>query len=370
MKKIFQILVPLFLFLPAIVLAQNQGDNLSLGTGAQPIFGRTNEARANLAGADAKANYIGLTARGDIYVTSADALTGLSSSVVPVVEGSNIRGAVSGLVGWERVATKTVTSVGSTSTSINSTAHGASVGDQIYFINGAAGNSYSFVSAVPDADHITVSPPLKGAPGNGNTFLDYAPIPISALGGFATADVGAALSVSISSLGVATSTGSSILHLEDAVAASGDGGVEAFIKLQSALSVDAAANDLGTLKGDLDGRAIVSYAPRAEQFSSCSASNTGTSDTAIKGLVASNRICMTSVSCFNTAAVASAIAFKSDTTQIYVGGIGNSTLAGVGVYEHTMPTPVCTAVGVPLNFAMATNATATTCCAAGFIGVN
>jgi hypothetical protein len=162
----------------------------------------------------------------------------------------------------------------------------------------------------------------------------------------------------------------SLLKAEDLAAGTGDSGVSVFSKMQSALSIDAATGDYATPKVDLAGRTIIANAPSGERWSACSASNTGTSEVAIKALVASNRICATSLSCFNTATVASAFEIKSNTTAIYAGGISNSTLAGVAYWETSLPTPVCTAVGEALNFDMATTATATTCCGAGFITVD
>lgn len=154
---------------------------------------------------------------------------------------------------------------------------------------------------------------------------------------------------------------------EDAVAGSGDTGVAVWQKLQAAISADAADADYGTLKGDTGGRSITTLAPAGESWQSCSASNTGTTDVAIKSAVASNRIYVTSISCFNTATVASSFQIRDGSTAMYVGGIGNSTLNGVASWSVTLPVPLRGSVNTALNFLMATNATATTCCAAGYI---
>lgn len=124
---------------------------------------------------------------------------------------------------------------------------------------------------------------------------------------------------------------------------------------------------------DQYGRTLIGnvHGAEVEEFwSACSASNTGTSDTAIKAAVAANRIYVTSISCFNTATVASSFEIKDGATVIYAGGISNSTLAGVAYWEHTFGVPLRGTVNTALNFDMATTATATTCCAAGFISVN
>lgn len=164
--------------------------------------------------------------------------------------------------------------------------------------------------------------------------------------------------------------GSSPVVPEDTGMSTGQALVVSGTLMQDPLTIDAASNDAGYNKTDLAGRTIVTTAPSSERWRGCSSAATGTSNTAIKALVASNKICATSLSCYNTASVASAISFKSNTTQIYAGGISNSTLTGVAYWEHTLPTPVCTAVGEALNFAMLTTATNTVCCGAGFITVD
>jgi hypothetical protein len=67
MKNLFKILLAV-LFLPLIAFGQGQGNDLSLGAGGTVIIGRVNEADANLASADGKANYLALTKSGRIMV--------------------------------------------------------------------------------------------------------------------------------------------------------------------------------------------------------------------------------------------------------------------------------------------------------------
>lgn len=129
-----------------------------------------------------------------------------------------------------------------------------------------------------------------------------------------------------------------------------------------------ASNKLGPPKIDRVGRVITTMAPSGETWQACSASNTGTTDIAIKAAVASNRIYVTSISCYNTAAVDSAMTFKDGTTAIYAGAIAKQATNGGG-FAVSLPVPLKGTVNTAFNFAMTTTATATTCCAAGYISV-
>jgi len=113
------------------------------------------------------------------------------------------------------------------------------------------------------------------------------------------------------------------------------------------------------------------YGTAANTWQSCSVSNVGVTDVVIKAAGGAGvRIYVTSISCFNTAAVASSMAFKDGATQIYVGAVGNSTLDGVAYYAHALPVPLRTTTNTAFNFAMGTTATATTCCAVGYTSTN
>lgn len=185
--------------------------------------------------------------------------------------------------------------------------------------------------------------------------FDYSPIGVTANG----AVLGVLVAANVTGTAVKT---------EGSSPADGDGLViTAFVREDALTANTGATNQLTWGKVDSSGRQVVTNAPPGETWSACSASNTGTSDTAIKAAVASNRIYVTSLSCFNTAAVASSIAFKDGATQIYVGGVSNSTLQGVAYYEHSLPTPLRLTSATAFNFAMGTTATATTCCGAGYI---
>lgn len=101
-------------------------------------------------------------------------------------------------------------------------------------------------------------------------------------------------------------------------------------------------------------------------FQSCSTAATTTADTAIKAAVVLNRIYITSISCANTSAVASSIQIKDGSTVIYAGAVGTQAATGGG-FNVSLPTPLRGTVNTALNFNMVTNATSTTCCAAGYI---
>lgn len=162
--------------------------------------------------------------------------------------------------------------------------------------------------------------------------------------------------------------GSSPIRAEDSAFGDGETGIVSLGIAVSAISQGVGASgDVAPPSMDLGNRTVTTNAPAGEMWSNCSASNTGTSDVAIKAAVASNRIYVTSISCFNTAAVSSSMIFKSAAASIYVGGIGNSTLQGVAYWEHSLPTPLRLNNNEAFNFAMGTTATATTCCAAGYI---
>lgn len=162
----------------------------------------------------------------------------------------------------------------------------------------------------------------------------------------------------------------SLLKNEDSVSASGDAGVGIFGVLRSALVAPAAASDYSFLQQDESGRLITSLSPAAESFTSCSASATGVVDVAIKEAVASNRIYVTSISCANTAgAVSTELAIDDGATLMDVGYVSSTTL-GESVWTKTYPVPLRGSVNTALNVKPTTTASATRCCAQGYISVN
>jgi hypothetical protein len=109
------------------------------------------------------------------------------------------------------------------------------------------------------------------------------------------------------------------------------------------------------------------FVPSSMLLNACSSAATGTADTQIVATPgAGNRIFVTSISCANTTAVASQINLKDGTTIEFVGGIGTAAATG-GDFQKDFTTPWRLAQNVALQFAMATTATSTTCCAQYFI---
>lgn len=417
----------LFTLIPFTVFAQNQGDLLSLGRGGTVIIGRVNENQTDLASSEGAANFLALTKTGAVYTVPVDGISGLSQSVVPVSNNTSLNGVGSGLVTWVIVGTDLVETA-STTTVLNLTSNAARVGDSIVSNSGTAGNIQSWsavcertantvtlcnaLPATPAAsDQVTIYRPLPVAGSGGTTsvsgnalagFLDFNYQPSSALGllkkednAHASGDAGV-MSLSVQNDGWSTlaATGDYIpqaagragnqyatLVIDDVLAGSHSpirNEDAAFANLDPVVvsggqALSAIAQSVGTSGDvappalDLGNRTVVTFAPTGETFEECSTSNTGTSDVAIKAAVASNRIYVTSLSCYNTSSVASSIIFKNGTTQIYVGGVSNSTLAGVGTWNQSFPVPLRTTANTALNFAMGTNSTATTCCAAGYI---
>lgn len=168
------------------------------------------------------------------------------------------------------------------------------------------------------------------------------------------------------------SDGNNLLKAEDFALSNGNAAVVHMGQVQDPLTADTSASgDAGFQKLDLTGRTITTpYAPAGESWSACSDAETGTNDNEIKALVASNRIYVTSMSCYNNDTQATEFAIKSNTSVIYGGAIGNTTVDGMGHWEHTFGVPLRTASGAALNYAPLTTGSSLVCCAAGFISVN
>ena len=158
---------------------------------------------------------------------------------------------------------------------------------------------------------------------------------------------------------------------EDTAALNGGAGNRIFYNAQASLSQDiGSTDDMGYPKIDMLGRTITTLAPAGESWQSCSPTKTDTTDGTIKAGVASNRIYVTSISCDNTSAVASAITFKDGAaTVIYRGSVGTAAATG-GNFETTFPVPLRGTANTDFRFAMVTTGTSTTCCASGYISVN
>lgn len=160
---------------------------------------------------------------------------------------------------------------------------------------------------------------------------------------------------------------------EDAAHASGDVGVMSLAVYRSSFTNSVStAGDYATLIVDGDGRLAVNAqgAAAGSTWQACSGSITNTTQTDIKAAVASNRIYVTSIGCNNTATVASTLVFGDGASAIWQGAIGNSTLNGVAGYTMTFPVPLRTTANTAFTVTLGTTATATRCCAAGYISVN
>lgn len=120
----------------------------------------------------------------------------------------------------------------------------------------------------------------------------------------------------------------------------------------------------------INGRQIVSQAAAADTWQACTSPMTGTAHTQIKAAVASNRIYVTAFNCENTADVNSNFYIEEATTPIYVGSVAKSSLAGIGSWRQTFPTPLRLASATALQVVMVTTGTSTTCCASGYISTN
>lgn len=140
------------------------------------------------------------------------------------------------------------------------------------------------------------------------------------------------------------------------------------VKLQSALTVDAAADDAGSLKAGLDGRLITTLAPAGEFWDSTSAADITTATTGtLKGSVASNRIYVHSWGCFNTGGAATRVYLEDGSGTRY----SHCNLAATtGECFKTLPTPIRLPSASALNVNVVTAGSATRCEAHGYISVN
>lgn len=138
-----------------------------------------------------------------------------------------------------------------------------------------------------------------------------------------------------------------------------------------AQAVSAIAQTVGTTGDvappsmDLGNRLVTTFAPADEMFSSCSSSITGTSRTAIKTAVPSNRIYVTSITCKNLSAVNSGMDFTDGAgAQLAAGHITAQTVNGS--FDASFPVPLRGSVNTDFSVTMNTTATATVCCANGY----
>lgn len=163
------------------------------------------------------------------------------------------------------------------------------------------------------------------------------------------------------------------IRAEDDVSASGDAGVIPLVRGVGTGSLAPSAGTSGDYEwqnNDSDGRLFVNpYGANPPQFfSSCSSAITGTSRTAIKAAVASNRIYVNSITCSNNSAVNSQADFSDGAgAQLAAGNI--TALGGIG-FTATFPTPLRGTVNTDFSVTLTTTATSTICCATGFTSPN
>jgi len=165
-----------------------------------------------------------------------------------------------------------------------------------------------------------------------------------------------------------TAGDASVGKQEDAPHSTGQTGAAALVVRDDDLSSDSSADgDYQFAKSDSVGRLYVNpFGGDVNRFLvSCSSAATGTADTAIASAVVGNRIYVTSLTCNNTAAVASIITLKDGSTAKWSYYIGANTLAN-NTFHVTFPTPIRGTANTALQFAMTTTATSTTCCATYF----
>lgn len=160
---------------------------------------------------------------------------------------------------------------------------------------------------------------------------------------------------------------------EDVATLDGGSGFAAFLKFLDTNPFDAAVSSTGDAQfmlADAEGRfAVNAYGANvAEFFSSCSSAITGTSRTAIKAGVASNRIYVTSITCSNNSAVTSQMSFTDGAgAQLAAGNV--TALGGTG-FDATFPVPLRGTVNTDFSVTLTTTATSTICCANGYIANN
>lgn len=163
-------------------------------------------------------------------------------------------------------------------------------------------------------------------------------------------------------------SGSSKAKTEDSAHISTDVGSATLVVRDDDLSSDSSNDgDYQFAKSDSVGRLYVNpFGGDVNRFLvSCSSVTTGTTDSSIVPAVGGNRIYVTSLSCSNTAAVASVLTLKDGATGKWVYYIG-AVAAVNNVFHVQFPTPIRGTANTAVNFALTTTATSTTCCATYF----
>ena len=328
---------------------------------------------------------------------------GETLSVIPISNATNLNGVGAGMVGWQQVGTDTA-ETSSTTTVINATTHAARVGDILNFTAGTAGNIgvWSVVSAV-GANTITLTNALPATPANGDAFSIMRPQPFylqredessfsGALGvlgiGYTNEGQGTLNSVDGDwgspaytrrgntpatlmydpGVGGAAAAANQAIRKEDDPVTSADAGIGILTQRldQLATGQTGSNNEYAAPIVDTLSRLYVNPwgAAVTEFSSSCSSAITGTSRTAIKAAVASNRIYTTSITCSNSGGAASIFNISDGAGAVLAVG---ALAATVGSYTASFPVPLRGSLNTDLSVTMNTTSTSTICCANGFI---
>lgn len=155
---------------------------------------------------------------------------------------------------------------------------------------------------------------------------------------------------------------------EDGTPANGDTLVGLAVKIQSALSADATANNYGTLKGDTLGRLLIGQAPAADLIYGCNTAVTTATTGSMIAANASNRYYAMSWNCTNTGGAASRVILEDGDGN----DLANTFLpATSGAASLTFGSPIAaSAVNKALQINVITTGTSTICCVNGFRAVN
>ena len=184
--------------------------------------------------------------------------------------------------------------------------------------------------------------------------------------GFVNQNSLGALWVDVSST-AQSATATSLLKLEDAVAASADAGVGVLGVINATSAAKAADGDYTVPALDTAGRQIVSAAASTSMVVGCSSAIITATTGQVIAAVASNFTFITSLSCTNTGAAATRVILEDgDGTDL-----ANVMLAATtGFASVTFPTPVRTnVVNRAIQINVITTSSSTICCASGYTGI-
>jgi hypothetical protein len=125
------------------------------------------------------------------------------------------------------------------------------------------------------------------------------------------------------------------------------------------------------IQGDTLGRVNTSLAAAGDTWSGCTGLITNTTPAAVKAAVATHRIFVTSLTCYNDDDTATILEFQdaSAGTTLYRAFVSANTTANM-MWNQTFPVPLKTTAGNGFFVAAVTTAANVRCCGAGYSGVN